>query len=240
MNKHIFIVIMVTKSLIANGFANDVTQEVVHLYFADVYNVITQKLAIANNGDVQSLQEAHNAQKAGYSNAVIYKHWGLEESLILSLEILIVADKMYDKLYDHKQTMRAGIFGNIPWPHDKDRPESLKGIPLWRPRQNPDDFKDKDPELYAFYKPFYEENQRNTQKYRQQEIIKEIRGNRLREVRNILSKNIDNKEDAVKRKRYLTLVETIIKDENLRKEILSGTLVKYSLPEKPPAEKTEQ
>jgi len=198
-------------------------KEIIHQSLADVCNVVSQKLAVARGGDVEALQEAQAALPAIVSTdeTVIYRHLTVEESLALKLEILKTADAMLDKSFDSEKKAKAGIFGSVPWPLDKDRPEKLRGKPLWMPRQNPEDFKDANPDLYAYYKPLYDENIKNTGRHKSQGLIRSIRKDVLRDVRRTLKSEESTVAKTDRAVQCRELVDRIILDERLKKEILS-------------------
>jgi hypothetical protein len=215
-------------------------KEIINQNFADVQNVVSQNLVAAKSGDIEALQEAKDALPAIVSTDTIkiYRHVTDEETFFLKLKILNVANELVDKSFDPKRVTRAGKFGIIPWPAEEDRPESLKGKLLWRPRQNPDDYKETDPDLYAYYKPLYEENLRNTKKHEHQRIARTIRDDMLRDAKDGLKFECDKDDKSHNLGLYLRQVDEIIEDKQLRDEILSDIPPERRLPVSPSEEKT--
>jgi hypothetical protein len=201
------------------------TNDAVHLSFETVQNIVTQKLAVAlAQKSAPCLLEAQEAAKGKIStNAVVYLKYKEDESFWLKLEILKVADAMMDKSFNSDEKSKAGLSGSIPWPPDKDRPEALKGKPLWWPRQSPEDFKESDPALYVFYKPLYEKNLQDNREQQGQKHIKRIRSELLREIRDTLGRNSAEKKEASRTSRFKDMVKEHIQDIDLAREILSGT-----------------
>lgn len=199
------------------------SDETIKLSLTEVQNIVSQKLDVARNqNNARALEEAAEAAKGKVqTNAVIYLQYGPEENFSLKLQILKVADSMQDKAFNSKTRTRAGIYGKVPWPTDKERPLNLAGKPLWGPRQNPEDFKESNPNLYAIYKPLYDENLKNTEKHKREGLVRSIRKALLRDVRSDVKNASLDKNDPQCHSRYVILVKEIIKDEQLQQSILS-------------------
>lgn len=197
--------------------------ESIHLSFAEVQNIVSQKLAVAQSkNDATALQEAEDVVKGKIcTNAVIYLQYGPEESFFLKLHILKVADGMKDKAFDPKRRTKAGTNGKVPWPPDNERPQALIGQPLWTPGQDPEDFKEANPKLYAIYKPLYDENINNTEKHKREGIIIRIRRDLLRDIRAEVKDTVLDNKKAQFHSRYVDLVKKYIEDAELQKDILS-------------------
>ena len=190
---------------------------VIHQSSAEVHNVVTQKLAAARAGDLKELRAARESLASVKRDGVtVNRHITDQESLALRLEILKAADELDDKTFDPEAIPGTGLDGIVPKPPREDLPEKLKGIPLWHSREPPEHFKEKNPELYAYYKPLYEENLQNTKTRSQKMSVRVVRKDLLRDVRWRLKGRPDL------RPHYLELVNAIIQDEQLRGEILSG------------------
>jgi len=214
--------------------------ETIHLTAEEVINIVSQKLDVAQSRkDARALRAAKDnlpAISSGYGKKV-YRHLAPEQTFALELKILQVADRMQDKSYDHTIRPKAGWYGDVPWPPENERPEALRDIPLWWPRTSPEYYKERDPELYAFYKPLYEENLRNTKKHQYEGGVRVVREDMLRDTRGRLKFECDRGNDSRKFGLYLRLVDEIIEDKQLRDEILSDIPPERRLPETPSKEK---
>lgn len=199
-------------------------EEIVHFSFDEVQNIVSQKLAVAQSKqDYNALQEAKSFLPAIVTSdgTTIYRHITPEQTFLLRLQIFKVADSMQDKSFNPKTRTKAGIYGKVPWPTDKERPLNLAGKPLWGPGQDPEDFKDSKPNLYAIYKPLYDENLKNTEKHKREGLVRSIRKDLLRDVRSDVKNASLDKNDPQCHSRYVALVKGIIKDEQLQQRILS-------------------
>jgi len=215
--------------------------ETIHLTAEEVINIVSQKLDVAQSRkDAEALQAAKDnlpAISSGYGKKV-YRHLAPEQTFALELKILQVADRMQDKSYDHTIRPKAGWYGSVPWPPKNERPEALRDIPLWWPRTPPERYKERDPELYAFYKPLYEENLRNTKKHQYEGSVRVVREDMLRDTRGRLKFECDRGAESRDFGLYLRLVDEIIEDKQLRDEILSDIPPERRLPVSPSEEKT--
>ena len=197
--------------------------ETINLSFTEVQNIVSQKLEVARSqNNATALEEASEAAKGKVqTNAVIYLHYEPEKTFSLKLQILKVATSMHDKSFNPKTRAKAGIYGKVPWPTDKEKPLDLVGKPLWVPGQNPEDFKASNPALYAFYKPLYEENKRNTERHKREGLIRSIRKELFRDIRNSLKNASLDKKNPHSLSNHVVLVKEIINDEQLQQSILS-------------------
>jgi hypothetical protein len=215
--------------------------ETIHLTAEEVINIVSQKLDVAQSRkDARALRAAKDnlpAISSGYGKKV-YRHLAPEQTFALELKILQVADRMQDKSYDHTIRPKAGWYGDVPWPPENERPEALRDIPLWWPRTSPEYYKERDPELYAFYKPLYEENLRNTKKHQYEGGVRVVREDMLRDTRGRLKFECDRGAESRNFSLYLRLVDEIIEDKQLRDEILSDIPPERRLPETPSKEKS--
>jgi hypothetical protein len=215
--------------------------ETIHLTAEEVINIVSQKLDVAQSRkDARALRAAKDnlpAISSGYGKKV-YRHLAPEQTFALELKILQVADRMQDKSYDHTIRPKAGWYGDVPWPPENERPEALRDIPLWWPRTSPEYYKERDPELYAFYKPLYEENLRNTKKHQYEGGVRVVREDMLRDTRGRLKFECDRGAESRNFSLYLRLVDEIIEDKQLRDEILSDIPPERRLPVSPSEEKT--
>jgi len=225
--------IAISFALLVSGIIAD---ESVHIPFAEYQTVISQKLETAQNKNdetlLQDVATFRKGEKYVNSNGVTQLRYKPEEVFPVRLQILQVADKMQDKSYDRDGKPKSGLYDNVPWPPENERPEALRGKPLWWPRTPPEYYKEKNPKLYAFYKPLYEENQRNTRKYLREAHIRVIRTELLELIKRSLKIECDRGKDSRYFDLYLHLVDEIIKDEQLRDEILSDLPPERRLPEK--------
>lgn len=205
----------------------------VDLFFEEVQNIVTQQLAIAQSkDDTKALQTAYNAITGrGYTNTTVHARYTPEEFIFLCLHVLMIADRMQDKSYDCAAKLKAGIYDNVPWPPDSERPEELRKMPLWMPRTRPEYFKERDPELYAFYKPLYEENQRNTAKYLREARIRVVREKVLLDIKGGLGAECARGTNSLYFACYLHLINETITDKSLRDEILSDISAERRMPE---------
>ena len=215
----------------------------IHFTAEEAINTISQKLSIAQNkDDVTALQAAKYSifSISTKDGKTVYQHFMPEHTFLLQLQVLQVADRMQDKSYDRNAKLKAGIYGNVPWPPDCERPEELRKTPLWMQGTRPEYFKDRDPELYAFYKPLYEENQRNTAKYLHEGAIRGVRDDLLRTVKDRLKSECARGADSRCFTHYLRLIEEVIVDNKLRDEILVDITQERRLLETISKEKTSQ
>jgi len=216
-------------------------EEVIHRTEEEVISVVSQKLSIAKSEkDVEALQAAKGMMFSSSTKGdkTTFHHLTSEASFKLRLQILQVADKMQDKSYDPKVMPKAGMYGQVPWPPENVSPEALRNIRPWYPRTPPERYKERDPELYALYKPLYEENLRNTKKHQYEGGVRAVREDMLRVIRRRLKFECDRGNDSRNFGLYLRLVDEIIKDKQLRDEILSDIPPERRLPETPSKEKT--
>jgi hypothetical protein len=214
---------------------------VIHRTEEEVISVVSQKLSIAKSEkDVEALQAAKGMMFSSSTKGdkTTFHHLTSEASFKLRLQILQVADNMQDKSYDHTIRPRAGRYGSVPWPPENERPEALRNARPWYPRTPPEYYREKDPELYAFYKPLYEENLRNTKKHQYEEGVRIVREDMLRVIRERLKFECDRGNESRNFSLYLRLVDEIIKDKQLRDEILSDIPPERRLPETPSKEKS--
>jgi hypothetical protein len=199
-------------------------EEVIHRTEEEVVNIVSQKLSIAKSEkDVAALQAAKGmmfgiSKRKGIS---IYHHHSRETAFKLQLQILQVADSMQDKSYDHTVMPKAGWYGSVPWPPENERPEALRNARPWYPRTPPEYYKESNPELYAFYKPLYEENLRNTKKHQYEGGVRGVREGLLRDIRRELKHAYDSSDRSSDFSLYLRLVDEIIENKPLRDEILA-------------------
>ena len=214
----------------------------VYLSFVEYQADVTQKLANAQNKNADTvLQEIEAFEKrAKYvdTNGVTRLRYALEEIFPLKLQTLQVVDKMQDKSYDLTIRPKAGWYGSVPWPPENERPEALRNARLWYPRTPPECYREKDPELYAFYKPLFEENRKNTEKHIRETRIREVRRGLLNSIKRYLEIECDKGDKSHNLGPYLRLVDEIIEDRQLRDEILSDIPPERRLPETPAEEKT--
>ena len=233
--------ITISFAFLASGTIAD---ESVQTPFAEYQTVISQKLVIAQNKNdetlLQEVETFRKGEKHVNSNGVTQLRYKAEEVFPVRLQMLKVADKMRDKSYDRDVKTKAGIYDSVPWPPEDERPKALRGKPLWWPRTSPEYYKERNPELYAFYKPLYEENQRNTKKYLREARIRVIRTNLLGLIKRSLKIECDRGKDSLNFDRYLHLVDETITDKQLRDEILSAIPPERRLPEKMKEEKAKQ
>lgn len=218
-------------------------EEVVHFSAEEAINIVSQKLNIAQSqNDAAALKAAKNNISAisTKDGKEVYRHLTPEQTFSLQLQILQVADKMQDKAYNRNIMPKEGIYGNVPWPSKDELPEELRGEPLWWPRTPPEYYKERNPELYAFYKPLYEKNQQNTTKHQHEGCIRAVRNRLLREVKTRLTHQGNRGEKTQDSNVYRGLVDEIITDRQLLEEILSDTPIEYRLPEKQSEEKAVQ
>jgi hypothetical protein len=216
-------------------------EEVIHRTEEEVISVVSQKLSIAKSEkDVEALQAAKDMlfSCSTKGEKTTFHHLTSEAFFKLRLQILQVADRMQDKSYDHTIRPKAGWYGSVPWPPKNERPEALRDIPLWWPRTPPERYKERDPELYAFYKPLYEENLRNTKKHQYEGGVRVVREDMLRIIRERLKFECDRGAESRDFGLYLRLVDEIIEDKRLRDEILSDIPPERRLPVSPSEEKT--
>jgi len=199
---------------------------VIHRTFADVQNVVTQKLAAARAGDFKELRIAKDSLfgVSTRDNVTIRNHITLEESFALRLEILKVACELAARPIDYDpEKIWPGAPGKIPWPPAGERPENLRGRPLWWTGTGPDGYKESDPELYAYYKPLYEEYLKNSRKHSQQESLQVVRKDLIREIRTSLGMGrppqFRNAQQQYVQRREV--VNKLIQDEQLRKELFA-------------------
>ena len=214
----------------------------VYLSFVEYQADVTQKLANAQNKNADTvLQEIEAFEKrAKYvdTNGVTRLRYALEEIFPLKLQTLQVVDKMQDKSYDRNIKPKAGIYDDVPWPPENERPEAFRDAPLWWPRTPPEYYKERDPELYAFYKPLFDENRKNTEKYIREARIRVARADLLSSVRRYLEIECDKDDKSHNLGLYLRQVDEIIEDKQLRDEILSDIPPERRLPVSPSEEKT--
>jgi predicted DCC family thiol-disulfide oxidoreductase YuxK len=214
----------------------------VYLSFVEYQADVTQKLANAQNKNADTvLQEIEAFEKrAKYvdTNGVTRLRYALEEIFPLKLQTLQVVDKMQDKSYDLTIRPKAGWYGSVPWPPENERPEALRNARLWYPRTPPEYYREKDPELYAFYKPLFEENRKNTEKHTRETRIREVRRGLLNSIKWYLEIECDRGAESRDFGSYLRLVDEIIEDKQLRDEILSDIPPERRLPVSPSEEKT--
>ena len=214
----------------------------VYLSFVEYQADVTQKLANAQNKNAETvLQEIETLEKrAKYvdTNGVTQLRYALEEIFPLKLQILQVVDKIQDKSYNRNIKPKAGIYDDVPWPPENERPEALRDAPLWWPRTPPEYYKERDPELYAFYKPLFDENRKNTEKYIREARIRVARADLLNSIKRYLEIECDRGNESRDFSLYLRLVDEIIKDKQLRDEILSDIPPERRLPETPSKEKS--
>lgn len=194
-------------------------QKSIELTFDEVQNIVSQKLVIVQSkNDLMALQGARDAVRGKVAtNAVVCLKYGSEESFRLNLQILEVAERMRDKTLDPKKQSEAGVYGSVPWPADEKRAKSLKGAPLWTPGQNPEDYKDSNPDLYALYNPLYVENRENTKRLRNHLHMKKIQEDLLRDIREIYRKASLNNEAQ----HYDDIIDNTIRCRQLRNQIIT-------------------
>jgi hypothetical protein len=215
--------------------------ETIHLTAEEVINIVSQKLDVAQSRkDAEALQAAKDNLPAISSRdgKKVYRHLAPEQTFALELKILQVADKMQDKSYDLTIRPKAGWYGSVPWPPENERPEALRNARLWYPRTPPEYYREKDPELYAFYKPLFEENRKNTEKHTRETRIREVRRGLLNSIKWYLEIECDRGAESRDFGSYLRLVDEIIEDKQLRDEILSDIPPERRLPVSPSEEKT--
>lgn len=225
--------------------------ETINLTCSEVENVVSQKLAVAQmTNDASALQEAFNAINGRVrDNAVIYLKYTEADILPLRLKLLETAYIMLKRNYcgdalndkgrvvdaikllteDEREMMhdgiagainpKAGLFGRVPWPEKI--PSEFEGRKLWHPGQSPEKYKDSDPQLYAYYKPLYDENLRQTDRYDKGKTIKRIFWNNLEAIRSLLSGENLNSQKTAQKISFDALAEVTIKDDSLRKFIFS-------------------
>jgi len=216
-------------------------EEVIHRTEEEVVSIVSQKLSIAKSEkNVEALQAAKGMlfSCSTKGEKTTFHHLTSEAFFKLRLQILQVADRMQDKSYDPKVMPKAGRYGQVPWPPENVSPEALRNIRPWYPRTPPERYKERDPELYAIYKPLYEENLRNTKKHQYEGGVRSVREDMLRVIRERLKFECDRGNESRNFSLYLRLVDEIIKDKQLRDEILSDIPPERRLPETPAEEKT--
>jgi len=212
----------VTGSLVAT--AQEV--KVIHQSSAEVHNVVSQYMAVARSGDAGALHKARSAlaQNVVELGVEIHRHITIEEAFVLRLEILKVACELLAKPIDYDpEKIWQGPPGRIPWPPDEERPEHLRGEPLWWPGTDPDGYKEKNPELYAYYKPLYEEYLKNSRKHSQQRRLQAARRDLIRDIRMFLGMSFSPQFRNADQ-RYIQcreVVNKLIQDEQLRKELFA-------------------
>jgi len=214
---------------------------VIHRTEEEVVSIVSQKLSIAKSEkNVEALQAAKGMlfSCSTKGEKTTFHHLTSEAFFKLRLQILQVADRMQDKSYDPKVMPKAGRYGQVPWPPENVSPEALRNIRPWYPRTPPERYKERDPELYAIYKPLYEENLRNTKKHQYEGGVRSVREDMLRVIRERLKFECDRGNESRNFSLYLRLVDEIIKDKQLRDEILSDIPPERRLPETPAEEKT--
>jgi len=214
----------------------------VYLSFVEYQADVTQKLANAQNKNAETvLQEIETLEKrAKYvdTNGVTQLRYALEKIFPLKLQTLQVVDKIQDKSYDPKVMPKAGMYGQVPWPPENVSPEVLRGVRPWYPRTPPEYYKERDPKLYALYKPLFEENRKNTEKHIRETRIREVRRGLLNSIKRYLEIECDKGDKSHNLGPYLRLVDEIIEDRQLRDEILSDIPPERRLPVPPAEEKT--
>jgi hypothetical protein len=238
--KQIAVIVIIGVSLIVLSL-RIWAEEVIHRTEEEVISVVSQKLSVAKcEKDVEALQAAKYMlfSCSTKGEKTTFHHLTSEAFFKLRLQILQVADRMQDKSYDHTIRPKAGWYGDVPWPPENERPEALRDIPLWWPRTSPEYYKERNPELYAFYKPLYEENLRNTKKHQYEGGVRVVREDMLRVIKERLKFECDRGNDSRNFGLYLRLVDEIIEDKQLRDEILSDIPPERRLPETPSKEKT--
>lgn len=195
------------------------------LPFRDFQNIVSQQLAVAQSErNAEALQETMQLMK-DFTNVEdeTYRRYERPVSgdfLSLQLSILNIALEMQDKTFSPKK-IKVGINGKVPWPSDRERPKRLSEQPLWKSGQNPEDYKTMNPELYAFYKPLYDENIRLTKLYKREGVIKSIIWDLLRTVRSSLEYARQHQKEDVKRyQRYVSIVKDVVKDEQIQKDFV--------------------
>lgn len=214
--------------------------ETIHLTAEEAMNIVSQKLDFAQSRkDAEALQAAKDNIPAISSRdgKKVFRHLAPEQTFVLELQILQVADKMQDKSYDPKVMPKAGMYGQVPWPPENVSPDVLRGVRPWTPRTAPEYYKAKDPELYAIYKPLFEENRKNTEKHIRETRIREVRRGLLNSIKRYLEIECDRGNESRNFGLYLRLVDEIIKDKQLRDEIFSDLPPERRLPETPSKEK---
>ena len=200
--------------------------KVIHMSSVEVQNVVSQHMAAARSGDVKSLSAARSElySQSGRDNVKIVRDITVEEVFVFKLELLKIAESLIDPTFDPDATPKAGTHGVVPRPPVEELPEEIKGRPLWRMRQDPEDFKESDPELYAFYKPLYEESLRNTERRSQQMTARNMRKDLIEDIRRIylgmrLASKFRNTDQQYVQRREV--VNKLIQDERLRKELFA-------------------
>jgi len=194
----------------------------------EVQNVVSQHMAAARSGDAGALNKARRElyAQSGRDNVNIVREITPEEVFVFKLELLKIAESLIDPTFNLDEFRKAGADGVVPRPPVEERPEKFRDryLPLWMPRQDPEDFKESDPELYAFYKPLYEENLRNTKRRDQQMGARGTREALIREVRMYLGMSYSSAQYRNTNPQYVQrreVVNKLIQDKQLLKELFA-------------------
>jgi len=213
----------IISSLCVTGAITLAEETVIQRTFVDVQNVVSQKLAAAKEGNFKELRVAKDSLfgVSTKDNVTIRNRITIEESFALRLEILKVACELLARPIDYDpEKIWQGPPG-IPWPPDSERPDNLRGRPLWWPGTGPDGYQEKDPELYAYYKPLYEEYLKNTRKHSQQMSLQSVRKDLIQDVRWHLRLHVPVQNRSSQHVTLREIVNKVIQDKQLLKEIFA-------------------